>query len=486
MGLSLALNTARTSLLASSSQIAVASRNIAGANDPTYSRKIAMLVSGGGSITVTTVRAADAALYGRQLASTSGAAERDAVLQGIKTLSQTVGDTNEATAPTARLSALNAALEAAANEPDNLILARAAVDRGNELALSLRTAADAVHAVRKEADTGIATSVTRINDLLVQYDGANRLVMKGTATNADISDALDNRERILSQLAEEVGITTVEREGGDLAIYTDSGVPLFERSARTVSFTPTTAFAAGSVGGVLKIDGVAVTGPASPMPLISGRIAGLVELRDTFAPTYEAQIDALAGALVDAFAETDKVPPIGAARAGLFVAGAGIPAPGAAARMGLASLIRINPGVDPALGGDPTLLRDGGMNGTDYRSNTTPAEAAYSGRLRELTSAFGAERVFDSGSVLSGPATLSSYANASAGWLEALRKETAGEADYQNTMLGRATEARANVVGVNGDDELALTMQLERSYGAAAKILSVVDELMQTLLNAVR
>jgi flagellar hook-associated protein 1 len=42
------------------------------------------------------------------------------------------------------------------------------------------------------------------------------------------------------------------------------------------------------------------------------------------------------------------------------------------------------------------------------------------------------------------------------------------------------------VAGVNGDDETALTLQLERSYTASAKILTVVDDLLRTLMDAVR
>ena len=42
------------------------------------------------------------------------------------------------------------------------------------------------------------------------------------------------------------------------------------------------------------------------------------------------------------------------------------------------------------------------------------------------------------------------------------------------------------MAGVNGDDETALTLQLERSYTASAKLISVVNDLLKTLLDAVR
>ncbi|GEP03201.1 flagellar hook-associated protein FlgK [Methylobacterium oxalidis] len=480
MGLSLALNTARTSLVATSSQIAVASRNIAGANDASYARKIATLVTGGGAVRVVIARASDAALFARKLDATSASAERNALLGGLTTLSRTVGDTADATSPAARLGALNAALQAAANQPDKTAILRTAVDAARDLAGSLNTAAESVHGVRLEADKAMSASVARINDLLVQYDAANRAVIRGTAEGSDISDSLDDRDRIIAALSEEVGLTTVEREGGDLALYTDGGVPLFERTARSVTLAATAAFAPGTVGAAVTVDGVPVTGSASPMPLASGRLAGLAALRDDLAPAYEAQLDAIAGALVEVFAETDKVTPSAGDRPGLFTLGAG-----AASTAGSAARIRINPAVDPQRGGDLALLRDGGMNGAAYRDNPA-TDAAYSGRLRGLAAALAAERGFDPGADLKGSASLLGFAAASAGWLEAKRKDAAAAAEYQATLLGRAGDALSNAVGVNGDDETAQTLQLERSYTASAKLLTLVDDLLRTLLDAVR
>ena len=489
MGLTLALNTARASLLANSNQIAVSARNVAGANDPGYSRKIATLVAGSaGGATVTITRAGDPALYARTLAASSDAARGDALLSGLTKLAQTVGDTDDATAPAARLSALQAALQSAANQPDNLQLARDAVEAAKALAGSLNQAAGAVHAVRAEADAGIRDAVGRINDLLGRFDSANRAVTRLTATGGDATDALDDRDRILTALSQEIGVTAVAREGGDMALYTDGGVTLFERGPRAVAFSPTAAFAAGTAGGSVTIDGVPVTGAASPMPLSSGRIAGLAALRDGAAVTYEAQLDAQAGGLIGAFAESDAVGPDDGPRAGLFTAGgnASLPASGAAGRGGLAASIAVNQAVDPARGGSLALLRSGGMNGSDYADPAAGGDAAYAGRLRGMLASLSAAQTLDPAIGLGAAAGLPDLAASSAGWLEAQRKDASVEASYQKTLLARASEALSNVAGVNGDDEAALALQLERSYGASAKLIGVVNDLLKTLLDAVR
>ncbi|MGX7707015.1 flagellar hook-associated protein FlgK [Methylobacterium sp. Gmos1] len=485
MGLSLALNSARSALLATSSQIATTARNTAGANDPGYSRKVVGLVSGAGGTTVVVTRASDAALFTRKLSAASAAAGTQSLLDGLTALSKTVGDTSDAGSPAARLGTFNAALQAAANRPDDAGLARTAVESARDLVTSLNSAAAAVHDARAVADQGMADSVARINDLLGQFDLANKAVMRGTASGQDVSDSLDDRDRILSQLSAEIGISVSDRPGGDMAIYTDSGVTLFDRGARTVSFTQTPAFSAGMTGAAVMVDGVPITGANSPMRLSSGRLAGLASLRDEAAVTYENQLDAIAGALVDTFKEAGDPAAAGYAgpRTGLFTAGTGGALPASAA--GLAGRIALNAAADPQAGGDVTVLRDGGMNGGAYRSNPG-GDAAYAGRLRGLADGLAAARSFTPGPPLNETTTLAGFAADSAGWLEASRKAASGDADYQKTLLSRATDALSNAVGVNGDDETAQMLQLERSYTASAKILTMVDDLLQTLMTAIR
>ncbi len=49
-----------------------------------------------------------------------------------------------------------------------------------------------------------------------------------------------------------------------------------------------------------------MTGANSVMPLESGKIAGLAELRDNASVTYQSQLDEIARGLISAFAETDQ------------------------------------------------------------------------------------------------------------------------------------------------------------------------------------
>ncbi len=101
MSLSLAFNAARSSLSATSTQIDAATRNIALANDPNASRKIAQTttLNGGGAYVVQVSRAADQPLYSRMITATSNAAKAEAQQEGLDQLEQLVGDPTSETTP---------------------------------------------------------------------------------------------------------------------------------------------------------------------------------------------------------------------------------------------------------------------------------------------------------------------------------------------------------------------------------------------------
>lgn len=482
MSLSVAYNTARSSLQASQSQMAIVSRNTAGASDPSYSRKIGALSTQGGAARVVVLRASDRALLNKMLETTSEAATQKALLEGLQRLSHTIGDPEIDTSPSARIGALTSALKQYANAPDDNVLARGFVQTAKDLATSLHDATATINAVRQETQVQIGESVTRINEILAKFKKANDEVMSGAALGRDVSDAMDTRDSLIAQLSEEIGITVVPRADNDIAIYTDSGVPLFDRLPRSVRYDTSVPLDTGKPGGAIFIDDVQVTGSLSPMPLNSGNLVGLVQLRDDVAVGYQRQLDELARGLVEAFKETA---PGFAAKAGVFMEKGTSVIPGDPASAGLAARLVVNPKVDPTQDPDGLYerIRDGNINGDDYKQGD--GTASFSGRLYQLVTALETPQAFDPSFGLGSEMTVLDFASSSAGWIEAKRQDASQQFSYQETLLSQASEALSNATDVNMDDETALMLQLEKSYSASAKLISVIDQMLKTLLNAV-
>ena len=279
---------------------------------------------------------------------------------------------------------LKQALQQYANAPDNTTLAQAAVTSAKDMATALNQATKTVQTVRQGADAD------------TQFDKVNTAIVKGTIAGDDVTDYLDQRDNIVSKMSQEVGVSMTLRANGDAALYTDSGVVLFDKTARSVSFAATNIYTPGTTGKAVYIDGVPVTGANSVMPIKTGKLAGLAQLRDNATVTYQSQLDEVARGLVESFKEVDQSGAALPDRPGLFTY-PGSPAMPASATVsvGLAGSISVAASVDPAQGGNPNLLRDGAISGNvAYRYNTT-GNAGYSTRLQQLIGNMDASQPFD-------------------------------------------------------------------------------------------
>jgi flagellar hook-associated protein 1 len=491
MSLSSAAITAQSGLSTITAEAAILSQNIAGANDTgIYSRKIANVISiPGGSQVASITRASNQAVFDNLLNATSASAMQQALSSGLDQLNQTIGslaasNSNSnaaATSPEALLSSFTNALQTYEASPSDAALAAAAVNAAATLARGLNSATATVNQVREQADSGIAASVQSINSLLAQFQAVNAQIVNGTAAGADVTDAQDTRDNILTQLSQQIGITTSIAPNGGMSIFTDGGVTLFQGgAARTVTFTPTTAYSAGTAGNAVYADGVPITGGSSVMPSTSGNLAGLTAIRDNIAVTYQAQLDNIANGLISSFAEGDQVG-AGPNLPGLFTTPGATALP--ASITGLAGQITVNPSVDPNQGGNPLLLRDGGISGNpDYVYNAS-ANASYQGRLTQLLTNLSSAASFSAAGGIAANATLDGYATDSAAWLEAQRSKAASQSSYQSTLLTTAATALSNSTGVNLDTEMSKMLDLENSYSATAKLLSTLDGMFGTLLT---
>jgi flagellar hook-associated protein 1 FlgK len=397
-----------------------------------------------------------------------------------------VDDPELGQSPAAQLNKLKQALQQYANAPDNTTLAQAAVTSAKDMATALNQATKTVQTVRQGADADMATSVGNINQLLTQFDKVNTAIVKGTIAGDDVTDYLDQRDNIVSKMSQEVGVSMTLRANGDAALYTDSGVVLFDKTARSVSFAATNIYTPGTTGNAVYIDGVPVTGANSVMPIKTGKLAGLAQLRDNATVTYQSQLDEVARGLVESFKEVDQSGAALPDRPGLFTY-PGSPAMPASATVsvGLAGSISVAASVDPAQGGNPNLLRDGAISGNvAYRYNTT-GNAGYSTRLQQLIGNMDASQPFDATTQGKPSGSLIDFAASSTSWIENQRKAADDNATYQNTLLDRSSAALSNVSGVNMDDEMSLMLQVERTYSASSKIISTVDQMLQSLLAAV-
>jgi len=487
MSLGAVLNSARTSLSAISSRTQVVSENISNADNPDYSRRIAENVSAShGVLRVSVNRAQDRNVLDQMLEYTSVHSANMALQDGLDELQLIYGDVDSEISPSAMMDRLQADLQAFISMPDSAAAASQAVGSARDLAAGINRGAETVADLRRSADEEISRSVDRINALLAEFHEANSAIVTGRLTDAERVQNEDTRDRVLVELAEELDIRTVRQNDGGIAIYTTGGAVLYERGPREVRFEAQPSLTPGAPGGRVYIDNVPVTGEGAVMQIASGRISGLVELRDEVAAGWEKQLDEMARGLIETFAESDQSGGGNPDVPGLFTwSGSPSMPPSGTHVPGLARDLQVNPAVDPVAGGDPFLLRDGGMGGAAYVYNSTGV-AGYTDRLLELNEGLDAPRAFDPSAGLSGTASVKEFAGLSVSWVEQRRADAARDSDYSSALLTRASDALSKATGVDLDSELELMMRLERSYQATARLLTTVDNMLGELMNAMR
>lgn len=485
MTLTNAIRSATSSLASHSQQLSTISRNISGVGDPTYIRRDSDVYTDYyGTTRVETQRYVNKAVYSSLITSNADAAKAEVIANAMDRLSAVQGKNSFAFSPAKLLGDLQQMTEFAASAPSDPSAMAALVEQARTVANSLNTAYDEILTMKANADKEIAQSVSTVNSLLAQIKDVNDSIVNGTIGGHEVFDSLDIRDQLITQLSDEIGIKVISAENNGVVITTSNGAMLFEEKPREVAFQPKPTYGPNTTGGELTIDGITVSGSNATLRLESGRIAGNLELRDSLLVMQQNQVDEIARGLVETFAEQDQSgggkPPL----AGLFTwsGGPAVPASGILER-GIASTIRLNPLADPQVGGDPTLIRDGVLNGdADYLYNTDGGPA-FSDRLYELSANFDVARTFDPGAGLTANQSLTGFADASVDDLNAIRNTALNESAYRTELSTQFRDSLQGQSGPNLDFEMSRMLEVERAYQASARVLNAADQMIAILVE---
>jgi len=451
MALGSALTTAKNSMRATASQIGIVSQNLGGARDPNYTRRTTEIHAGAYGYTYAQVRREDAPhLFRNYLAKSSAFANTHTLAKGIERMAA-IHDANDyASSPARLLGVFRDSLQTYFNQYDQPGAGAAAIDAARNLVESLHYGHQELEKLRTDADHDIKATVDHINENLDQFHDVNVQICLAENSGADLNSLLDKRDALLKELSCDIAITSVTHDDGTMALYGVDGSTLYDKSPRRVEFSPSVTLAAGVQGGMVTVDGVPIDHSSFNPQGGSGTIGSLLQLRDELAPKYQQQLDEIAAALTDMF----KGPPP------LFLDG------GDASATGLSGRLTINPEFEVQEGGSAEKLGD-------------------RNKILELVDAFEKKRQFDPATGIEGDPNIIQFAERSTAWLENIHRQTAAQAEYQQTMFVRADEALSNQTGVNSDEELALMLQLEQSYAASARVISVIGRMLDDLLAAV-
>ncbi len=481
MSLTTSLNNAYSGLRASSQRAEVVSNNVSNALVENYTSKSAEVSSnrlGGVRIDGIVRREDSVATSARRLndARLGYAEVKSEALQRVETA---FGLPDSAGSLANRAADFESDLRGLANAPASIPDARAVFSSASEYANKLNAISLKNAEIRTGADAAIAQEVTRLNQALEEIEDINKLVIQGEISGRDTTVLKDERDALVDKVASIVPVNTYMRKDGAIALFTPSGGALIDGRAREFGFQQATIVTAGmslSGGSLfgLTVDGQAVDVNSGPGYYDGGSLSAHFEMRDTTIPEIDARLDALARDLIERFQDPAVDPTLAAGDPGLFTDGGAAFDP--LNELGLAGRVSVNASVDPKQGGVLSNLRDG-------MSSTAPLASGDNTILRNMLNALVTP-------VAPNPALLISSALSAPDFTAALTADIAQFSLHEDEQFAYLNGEQAilrtselDKLAVDTDDEMQQLIAIEQAYAANARVISVVDELMQTLIS---
>lgn len=482
MNMSTALNNALGGLSAASRGAAVVSGNIANALTPGYARRTLELatspISGNGVRVVGVTRHQDPVLIANRRATDADLAAAQTISEFHSGIEWLVGTADDATSIAARLADFESSLITAASLPDSALRLDQAARAGGELSATLNHASEGVRQMRSDADRTIGKQVDILNQTLKDIEKLNARIPAISNSGGDINALMDQRQILIDQVNELVPVNVVARANDQISLYSDGGLILLEGSAAEFSFTttgdtmPHMTIGNGLLSG-LDVNGQPVRLDGDFTQIRGGALMSQFTIRDELAVEAQADLDAVARDLIERFETPGIDPTTLATDPGLFADEGNRFDP--ILQTGLASRIALNMTVDPDAGGESWRLRTGLGAATPGPPGDASQLHAFGVVLTEVRPTPGLS--FGTGSLRA--AEISEALLSRAG-------SNAHLADQRRSFAANAQLEMGNIVaeqGVDSDTELQRLMQIEQAYAANARIISVVDELMDTLLR---
>ena len=481
MGISQAINAARTGLQVTGLRAELVATNVSNAATPGYVRRsldVNEIHAGGQSSGVAAngiSRSTDTSLTAQRRIITSDQASASVLASTWESLTFHLGDTTEGAGLFNTLRTFETALADAALSPESTIGLTAVLGAAQNIVTEFADLSAHVQSLRAEADGEIQVGVERVNAAIDRIVSLNANIAKAGPTSPEAAALFDERDRLLDTISEYLPIQTIPQDSGVIDVVTQEGVSLVAGSGRKIEFTPSLdfrpgqSFENGDLSG-LRVGDIEITPGASSYGAVSsGMFGALFQLRDRDLPEFNDQIDAVAADLVarlsDDTLDATKLP----GDPGIFID------TGTAGDPGIASRLQVNAAIDPEQGGAVWRIRDG-------LGAITEGPLGTSATLDNLLNAVTSNNVVNAGqiqgqfSITGMAAELSSLTGYRQVTLDALNSST-------QTQLNILSEAELTNTGVNIDDQMQDLLIIEQAYSANARVIQAADQMIARLLE---
>ena len=448
-GLTSTLLMATQALLADQGALQVTSNNIANANTPGYTRERAILTENppvpegnilfGSGVSLDKIQSVrDALLELRISEENQQQGSAQAQVTAFQQVQGIFSDANQGIGTD--LTAFFNSLSQLSTNPASIPLRQTVLTAAQNLANSFHQTSSDLTTIQTSLNLTVKQTVDQINTLTQQIAKLNVQVTNLQKLGQEPGELLDQETELIQQLSQLTDVSVIQTEAGQ-TITTAGGAALVV-SGQSFDLQVST----DSTG----LNHVLSQGRDLTSIIQGGKLGGTLQVRDQAIPDFFNQLDTLAGQFATAFNTAHT--------AGFDLAGnAGQPFFSATAGAGAANSFQV-------LITDPSLI-----------AASSDGAAGSNGNIAQLT-AVGTQPL------ASGASPLDTYSNLVFN-VGNMTSQAHAQESASSLSLNQLNDQRGAVSGVSIDEESANLLVYQRAFEAAARIVTTVDELTQTVLT---
>jgi flagellar hook-associated protein 1 len=446
----------RQALSAQQFALSITQKNVANANNPTYTRQVAVfspgspdeMLSGVPSVSIQASRngyidygiSHELQLLGENSAMADALQQVDAIFSG-----------NGGQGLQQSLSEFFNSFSSLAGAPENLTLRQQVLSKAQALTAEFHRVYNGMQRVLVSQNSTMTDTVNEINSVTQKIAELNKSVSAAKGAKSDDEFTLrDTRQALIEELSSLVDISYYETESGAITVTTkQGGLLVLEDQSHPLGLVPV----AGGVNLNIQLDGTDITSAME-----SGRLGGLVMAQERIAG-YLNNLDDMAAQIIARVNEQHAQ--------GIDLSGVG----------------------GGAFFAPFTQLTAGSNNGAARSMSVVladPREIAAAGAATgvgnndnaKLLAAIQDEKLFTSSTQ-----TASQFFAGLIYGIGSDEKAAADNVTTQNDVLIQLKNQRDSSSGVNLDEEALNIVKYQKAYQASAKFASVLESLSDEILN---
>jgi len=461
MSISSLLFTARDALTSNQMAIDITAGNIANVSTPGYSRQrvdlnSAVSVNASGAIaqigvTVSRIeRLYDRFIESQIIDQQQNTGYCDTLLQGLQIIEVMIDDT-QGGGISDQLSKFWSSWGDLSKNPGGVVERSALLSAAENLTGSLASYKRNLDAITTDVIRSIADTVTKINEKVHEIKDLNTMIIETTGNTGDKNDLLDKRTQALKELGALINITQFENANGTVNVYLSNGEPLLQGTLKQTLSIRTNA------DGQSDIYSSYISEETVNSTLTGGKLGALIELQGGIIPEYINYIETFTESLADRVNELHRDGFDAYNNTGLDF----FEIPDAENSAGT---IRVN----TAIAADVNRIA-ASTSVTGYGENASLIAAIQNELLMNNQTS-----------------SLGSFLAATVGQIGQQVSMAKTNSDRQTVIANHLDNQRESVSGVSIDEEMIRLIKYQMGYSAAGKLVSVVDEMLDTLMGLVK